>query len=170
MWTSELPCFLVHTHLKDCTYHIGIREVKSDKGIQVTGGQPVGRQGSDLGRETSLPLPQGCLLTCGCGQINALHNKQEHVVVAQVRKDPFSRQGDRGRYLSPTGSSHLLQRSRGPPRFHNQAVELRTPLRDTTGLPVECSRFLGSYFYLALYVLCVYKHTSLSSLTYLPGP
>lgn len=26
--------------LRDCTYHIGIREVKPDKGIQVTGGQP----------------------------------------------------------------------------------------------------------------------------------
>lgn len=28
--------------LKDCTYHIGVREVEADEGIQVTGGQPCG--------------------------------------------------------------------------------------------------------------------------------
>lgn len=42
--------------LGGCTYHIGIREVKPDKGIQVTGGQPC-RKTKVRPRERDQPTP-----------------------------------------------------------------------------------------------------------------
>lgn len=68
----------------------------------------MGRQGSDLGGETGPPLLRGCLLTGGRGQVDALHDKQEHVAAAQVRKDPFGRRGNRGSASANRGS-HSLQ-------------------------------------------------------------
>lgn len=50
----------------------------------------MGKQGSELGRE-GVPMtltPAYSPLTCGCGQVDALHNEEEHVIAAEVREDP----------------------------------------------------------------------------------
>lgn len=57
------------------------------------GDSPVGKRGSELGREvvpTAL-TPAWCGLTWGCGQVDALHDEQEHVIAAEVGEYPSGR-------------------------------------------------------------------------------
>lgn len=86
------------------TYHIGIGEVEPNKDIQVTGGQPCGQMRVRAGQRGGPhgPTPVWRPLTWGCGQVDALHNEQEHVVAAEVREDPSRRAGKRQRHLSAT--------------------------------------------------------------------
>lgn len=60
------------------------------------GDSPAGQRGSEPDREVGpCPQPLPLALTWGRGQVDALHDEQDHVVAAEVRKDPSGQAGNR---------------------------------------------------------------------------